>query len=152
VKKDGLMMANNLESNKKIVETLVKDVMINHDLGKLDSYMRDDYIQHLSRVPQGKEGFRQFFGNLLKAIPDLNYSVIKMIAEEDMVMIYVEVTGTHTGGEYWGKAATGNKLNCEAVDIYRIEEGMIAEHWAVIDTLEYARQLGIIELMMEQEN
>ena len=138
-------------NNRRIVETFVNDVFVNHDLSHLDSYMRDDYIQHNPDVPQGKKGFIDFFKQTFKAIPDFKYTLKKIVAESDLVMIYCTTSGTHTGGEWLGKQATGNKLDFNVVDIFRIQDGMIAEHWDVADTFELFKQVGIIERLMNED-
>jgi steroid delta-isomerase-like uncharacterized protein len=132
------------ENNKRIVETLVKTVFQKHDFSKLDEIMRDDYIQHNEDTPQGKAGFRQFFEQIFTAMPDFSYTLRKIIAEGDIVMIYSTTTATHKG-EWLGNPATGNKLDFNVVDIFRIEDGKIAEHWDVADTLKLFTQVGNIK-------
>ena len=138
--------------NREIVRTFCNDVFVNHDLSKLDSYMRDDYIQHNADVPQGKKGFMEFFEATFKAIPDFKYTLKKIVADGDLVMIYCTTSGTHTGGEWLGKPATGNKLDFNVVDIFRIQDGMIAEHWYVADTFSLFKQVGIIERLMTEDS
>jgi steroid delta-isomerase-like uncharacterized protein len=133
-----------LEKNKKVVETLCKTVFQKHDFGKLDEIMRDDYIQHNEDTPQGKAGFKQFFEQIFKAMPDFSYTMKKIIAEGDTVMMYSTTTATHKS-EWLGNPATGNKLNFDVVDIFRIENGKIAEHWDVADTLKLFTQVGKIK-------
>ena len=133
-----------LAKNKKLVETLCKTVFQEHDFSKLDVIMRDDYIQHNEDVPQGKAGFIQFFEQMFKAMPDFNYTVKRIIAEGDTVMLYATVTATHQG-EWLGNPPTGNKLNFDTVDIFRIEDGKIAEHWDVADTLKLFTQVGKVK-------
>jgi len=133
-----------LEKNKKVVETLCKTVFQKHDFGKLDEIMRDDYIQHNEDTPQGKAGFKQFFEQIFKAMPDFSYTMKKIIAEGDTVMMYSTTTATHKS-EWLGNPATGNKLNFDVVDIFRIEDGKIAEHWDVADTLKLFTQVGKIK-------
>ena len=143
-------MADNSRKNKRIVEEFYNDVFIGHDLSRLDEYMRDDYIQHNPDVKQGKAGFVEFFEETFRAVPDFKYTLKKMVAESDIVMAYSTTTGTHTGGVWLGKNATGNKLNFDAVDVFRVQDGKIAEHWDVADTFSLFRQLGIIERLMAQ--
>jgi len=131
--------------NHKIVETFCTDVFVRHDLSQLDDYMRDDYIQHNEDVPQGKAGFREFFINTFKALPDFRYNIKKIVAEGDIVMVYSTTTATHTSGKWLGQPPAGNRLNFNVVDIFRVENGMIAEHWDVADTLTLFTQLGIAE-------
>jgi len=136
---------NTPENNKEIVKNFATSVFVNHDLSTLDKYMRDDYIQHNADVPQGMEGFTQFFMATFKAIPDFRYDFKQFIAGDDLVAVYSTCSGTHTGGEWLGQAATGNRLDFDVVDIFRVENGMIAEHWDVADTLNLFRQIGSIE-------
>ena len=132
-------------NNKKLIETLCKIVFQEHDFSKLDEIMRDDYIQHNEDVPQGKDGFIQFFKQMFKVMPDFRYTPKKIVAEGDIVMMYSTTTATHLG-EWLGNPATGNKLNFNVVDIFRIEDGKIAEHWDVADTLKLFTQVGKIKL------
>jgi predicted SnoaL-like aldol condensation-catalyzing enzyme len=143
-------MADSIAKNREIVETFVNDVFVNHDLSRLDSYMRDDYIQHNPDVAQGKQGFVEFFEQTFRAMPDFRYTLMKIVAEGDLVMIYCTTSGTHTGGEWLEKQPTGNKLDFNVVDIFRIQNGMIAEHWDVADTFSLFSQLGIIERLMNE--
>ncbi len=65
-------MADTPKNNREIVESFYTDVFIRHDLSRLDKYMRDDYIQHNSDVPQGKAGFKQFFEATFRALMIVN--------------------------------------------------------------------------------
>jgi predicted SnoaL-like aldol condensation-catalyzing enzyme len=143
-------MADKSLKNKDVVARFYNDVFIHHDMTKLDTYMRDDYIQHNPDCPQGKAGFIEFFEVIFKAIPDFKYTLKKMVAEDDIVMAYSATTGTHTGGEWLGKKATGNSLDYNVVDIFRVQDGKIAEHWDVADTFTFFRQLGIIERLLKE--
>jgi steroid delta-isomerase-like uncharacterized protein len=133
-----------LEKNKKLVETLCKTVFQNHDFSQLDEIMRDDYIQHNPDTPQGKAGFIEFFKGIFRGLPDFSYTVKRIIAEGDIVVMYSTTTATHKN-EWLGNPPTGNKLNFDVVDIFRIEDGKIAEHWDVADTLKLFTQVGKVK-------
>jgi predicted SnoaL-like aldol condensation-catalyzing enzyme len=143
-------MSDKSKKNKDVVTKFYNDVFIRHDMSKLDSYMRDDYIQHNQDCPQGKAGFVEFFNVIFKAVPDFSYTLKKMAAEGDIVMAFSSTTGTHTGGEWIGKEADGAALDYDVVDIFRVQDGKIAEHWDVADTFTFFRQLGVIELRMKE--
>ena len=128
-------------NNKETVQRFCDDVFVNHDLSRLDEYMRDDYIQHNPDCPQGKAGFVQFFTEIFTAIPDFKYTLLKIIGENDLVFIYCRTTGTHKG-TWLGMPATGNHLDFNVVDIFRLEGGLIAEHWDVADTLTLFTTIG----------
>jgi predicted SnoaL-like aldol condensation-catalyzing enzyme len=137
-------------SSKDVVSRFYEDVFIRHDMSRLDTYMRDDYIQHNQDCPQGKTGFVQFFDEVFAAVPDFSYTLKRMIAEGDTVMAFSTTTGTHTGGEWIGQKATGSKLSYDVVDIFRVEDGKIAEHWDVADTFTFFCQLGVAERRMRE--
>jgi len=133
-----------LEQNKLAVSALCQTVFQNHDFSHLDEIMHDDYIQHNPDCPQGKEGFIRFFQEIFQGIPDFSYTPKMIIAEGDIVMMYSTTTGTHLG-EWLGSAPTGNRLNYDVVDIFRLEDGKIAEHWDVADTLKLFTQVGKVK-------
>ena len=135
---------SNEKENKETVKRFCNDVFGNHDFSNIDQYMRDDYIQHNEDVPQGKAGFLQFFRETFKAMPDFRYTVKEIVAERDLVWMYCTTTGTHTGGEWLGIKPTGNRLDFNVVDMFRLQDGKIAEHWDVADTYNLFSQLGRI--------
>jgi predicted SnoaL-like aldol condensation-catalyzing enzyme len=136
--------------NEDVVSRFYNDVFLRHDMSRIDEYMRDDYIQHNADCPQGKAGFLEFFDTIFKAVPDFSYALLKMAAEGDMVMTYSTTRGTHTGGEWLGQQATGAKLEFNVVDIFRLEDGKIAEHWDVADTFTFFSQLGIASRLLQE--
>ena len=81
---------------------------------------------------------------MFTAMPDFCYTINKIVAEGDTVMMYSTTTATHLG-EWLGNPPTGNQLNFDVVDIFRIENGKIAEHWDVADTLKLFTQVGKIK-------
>jgi predicted SnoaL-like aldol condensation-catalyzing enzyme len=131
-------------SNREVVSRFLSDVFVEHDMSRLDGYMRDDYIQHNPDCPQGKAGFLEFFDVIFRAMPDFHYTVKKVVADGDSVMAWVTTQGTHTGSDFLGQAASGNRVKFDAVDIFRMQDGLIAEHWDVADTFTFFSQLGIV--------
>ena len=132
-------------ANREVVERFLDDVFVRHDMSRLDEYMRDDYMQHNPDCPQGKAGFLEFFGVIFGAMPDFHYAVKRVVADGDLVMAWCTSLGTHTGGEFLGQAATGNAVKFDVVDIFRMQDGLIAEHWDVADTFTFFSQLGVVK-------
>lgn len=94
-------------------------------------------------APVGK-GLKRVLGGFLDAFPDLHLEIKFMIAEGDRLMAYISTTGTHTG-PFMGMPITGKKFRVNRTDIFRFnEEGKVAEHWAVFDTLGVMTQLGLL--------
>jgi predicted SnoaL-like aldol condensation-catalyzing enzyme len=131
-------------SNKAVVKKLIERVFIGHDLSVLDDVMRDDYIQHNDIAAQGKAGFIALFEQTFKAIPDFKYRINRLVAEDDFVVAYCTTIGTHNAGTWLDVAPKGGKLHFDVVDIFRVQDGKIAEHWDVADRLTLFSQLGVV--------
>ncbi len=132
------------DQNKIIVQKLINSVFINHDLSVLDDIMRDDYIQHNDIAAQGKAGFIALFEQTFKAMPDFKYQIIRLVAEDDIVVSYCISSGTHSGGVWLNIPPHGGKLHFDVVDLFRVQDGKIAEHWDVADRLTLFSQLGVV--------
>jgi predicted ester cyclase len=139
-----MTMAETLtETNKKVLGAFAESVFVNKDLSAVDQYMKADYIQNNPLVKQGASGFREFFETWFDAVPDWRYSLKMIIAEGDEVWVYGAYSGT-LGKEWLGISAKGQKYAFDSVDIFRLEEGKLAEHWDVMDIYGLFRQLGAI--------
>ena len=103
-----------------------------------------DYVDHEAPpgTPSGPEGANAVLRWLRGAFDDLSYEVYDAFGDGDRVALRVAQRGTHTG-EFMGKPATGKRFEIEAIHIYRIAEGKVAEHWAKRDDVGMARQLGL---------
>jgi predicted SnoaL-like aldol condensation-catalyzing enzyme len=130
------------QTNKKLVEAFCTQVIINHDMSNLDQFIREDYIQHNADCPQGRDGFIEFFTTIFQAVPDFSYSIKQIISEGDFVWVYSRTTGTHTGSPWLGVQPSGRRLDFDVIDMFRLQDGKIAEHGDVADTYTFFSQLG----------
>lgn len=135
------------EKNKMIVRDFYEVVFQKHDLGAVDRFMHDDYIQHNPDVAQGMTGFIEFHINFFKAIPDHRATINTIVADGDLVFVYNTITGTHTGEGFLTYPPTGNKIQYDVVDMFRLKDGKLAEHWDVADTRALFFQVGAIKLL-----
>lgn len=134
-----------VDTNRDVVTRFLDDVFVRRDMTRLDEYMRDDYIQHNPDCPQGKTGFLEFFDVIFRALPDFHYVVKKVVADGDLVMAWCTTMGTHTGGDFLGQSPSGSSVKFDVVDIFRMQDGKIAEHWDVADTFTFFSQLGVVD-------
>lgn len=132
------------ELNKALLGQFAAEVFEKKDFSNLDSMMHENYIQHNPLVAQGSAGFKQFFTTWFDAVPDWQYKLEKLVAEGDTVWAYGSYSGTHQK-EWLGIPASNSAYRMQAVDIFRIENGKLAEHWDVIDTYGLFKQLGVID-------
>jgi steroid delta-isomerase-like uncharacterized protein len=103
-----------------------------------------DHEQGLPGQPDGREGVHFFVNATRTAFPDLRpKSMEPMLAEGDLEAGRVILTGTHQG-ELMGVPASGKTVEFESIDIIRLEDGKVAEHWGVTDTMSLMQQIGAI--------
>jgi predicted SnoaL-like aldol condensation-catalyzing enzyme len=138
------MAENVTESNKKVIGTFAEAVFVKKDLTAVDRYMRADYIQHNPLVKQGASGFKEFFSAWFASVPNWNYTLKKLVAEGNEVWVYGTYAGT-LKEDWLGIPAAGQAYAFDAVDIFRIQDGKLAEHWDVMDIYGLFKQLGAIK-------
>jgi predicted ester cyclase len=71
------------------------------------------------------------------------FAVEDIVAEGDRVVVRWSNSGRHVG-DFLGMPPTGHSYAIAGIDIYRIEDGQLAEHWHVIDQLAMLQQLGLV--------
>jgi steroid delta-isomerase-like uncharacterized protein len=113
------------------------------DFSGLVDLMREDYIQHNRLVGQGRKGFQEFFEAWFNASPDFKYELKQIVSEGDKVWAHGTYSGTHNG-DWLGVPTTGKFYTFDAVDIFRVQDGKLAEHWDVLDVYSLFKQLGAI--------
>ncbi|MNV73979.1 SnoaL-like polyketide cyclase [compost metagenome] len=75
------------------------------------------------------------------AFPDQNSTVESIIGQGTLVVVRLRMTGTHLG-VFRGTEASHNRVDVRLYREYRLEDGKIAEHWALFDTASLFRQIG----------
>lgn len=138
--------ASEQQSNdpKAVLAAFGKAIFVEKNFDRLPELMHEDYIQHNPLVEAGRDGFQTFFESWFAASPDFQYELKQIISEDDTVWAHGTYSGTHDG-DWLGVPATGKVYSFDAVDIFRIEDGKLAEHWDVLDAYTLFKQLGTIE-------
>ena len=108
--------SNSTEANKALVLAGIKGVFIDRDPSAVDRLFSADYRQHNPQIPTGPAAIKALLGNLSR---DFKYEPGLVMADGD----YVSIHGRYTG---WGAKSM------IAVDIFRVANGKIAEHWDVM--------------------
>lgn len=108
------------EKNKKIVTDFYNGVFIKHQVKEYsDRYIGSKYIQHNPHVTDGKAPFVNYFSQYFKQNPQAKNSIKRAIAEDDLVVLHVHSTENE------------QDIGTAIVDIFRVENGKIVEHWDV---------------------
>ena len=116
-----------LEAKKEVVLGFYKTAFIDKDPEKaLRLYGGDYYTQHNPRVRDGKEAFLEYAKVRVVVNPGRKLSIRRVIAEGDLVVLHTQSVFTP------GDAAYPQSPNGVAtVDIFRLENGKVVEHWDV---------------------
>jgi steroid delta-isomerase-like uncharacterized protein len=133
------------DTPSSVVRRFVEEYQTGADERAFAELMHPDVVDH-SRPPgiaEGAEGVRQQFDGFRAAFPDFRATILDQIAEGDRVVTRKVFHGTHLG-ELQGIPATGREVEIHVIDIVRVADGRIVEHWNVVDRLGLMQQLGAV--------
>ncbi|MFP5260349.1 MAG: ester cyclase [Blastocatellia bacterium] len=131
------------EHNIKIVRGWVKNVFNRQSQVDVPDYKaRNNYKTHtpFPGTTPDVPGFLNAFNTVLAAFPDFQFDIDEIIAKENIVVVRGTWTGTHKG-DYMGIPPTGKKVAVTRLDMLKVENGMIVEHWGFGDDWNKIRQL-----------
>ena len=133
------------EDNKAIVRHYLEEAWNKGNVGILDELMAPTYARYMSgqASPLSREGQKQRITTFHRALPDLHLTIEDLIAEGDKVVFRVTVRGTQEGA-LMGISPTGKQVSVTAIDIARVADGKIVEHWGQMDMLGLLQQLGAL--------
>ena len=103
------------------------------------NFKRHDLAGALPEV-SGTDGPVNLVQMVLRAIPDLHYEIQQIIAKDNRVVVHLRGTGTHRG-EFLGVAGTGKRMEWNAINTYRFEDGKVIESWQLLDVWGLMRQM-----------
>jgi predicted ester cyclase len=130
---------------KDVVRRFVDDYQTAADDSAFDELMHPDVLDH-SRPPgvsEGAAGVREQFDDFRAAFDGFRATIHDQIAESDMVVTRKVFHGTHTG-PFQGIEPTGRDVEIGVIDIVRVRDGRIVEHWNCVDRLGLLIQLGVM--------
>ena len=112
------MSKSHEEKNQSIVLEAFETLFNERDYGKALNFWSPQYIQHSAHIPPGRDGLFE----LVKNVPTtMRYENQLTVANGDFVMLHGRFSGLGSGVPSW-----------VVVDIVRMENGVLAEHWDVI--------------------
>jgi len=112
-----------LEANKRIATEFYDAAINRKDFAAASQYLGSSYRQHNPTAADGAEGLRAFIDFLKTRFPNQRGEIKRVVAEGDLVVLHVHST---RGDDTPGRAI---------VDIFRIENGKVVEHWDVIQDI-----------------
>jgi predicted ester cyclase len=133
------------ERSKAVIRRFVEEVQNQKNWDVFDE-LNDPEFVNLSAppgVPADREGGKMYLSGFMNAFPDCRFEIDDMIAEGDQVVTKKTFTGTHTV-DFGEIPPTGKSVTLQFVDIMRVRDGRIVEHWLCMDQLRFMQQLGLI--------
>ena len=103
------------------------EFFVDRDIDSLDAFVRPTYIQHNPQIPDGVQGVQGFFAGTLEAIPGYTPRARRWAAQGDFVAVLYQSGFLPTDDDKTGIAI---------VDLWRVEDGEIVEHWDVLEFLD----------------
>lgn len=108
------------EANLKLVLDMFEHVLNPMDSSAVDRFIAADYIQHNQGAAPGRDGLKAFLDMIKEATPDAVHDVKRAFVDGDHVTVHYNVR------------RTSDDLGWAVMDIFRIADGKIAEHWDVM--------------------
>jgi steroid delta-isomerase-like uncharacterized protein len=133
------------ESNKAIVNRMVMECQSAGDLSLIDELFSPDFVNHalFPGMSTDRDGVRMLFQLFHDVFEGFHVEIHEHLAEGDKVFTYKTLHGTHRA-DFLGVPATGKTVSIDVMDVLRVEDGMLAEHWNVVDVAGLMRQLGVL--------
>jgi steroid delta-isomerase-like uncharacterized protein len=122
------------ERNKAVVRRWIEEFKTGGDESVSDEVRSPHFVNHSAPpgAPTGPEAGKLAFQAMRSAFPDLHVTIEDMLAEADRVVTRQTFSGTHRG-EWLGVPATGRAVSWAVIDIVRLDDGRLVDHWAVAD-------------------
>lgn len=108
------------EANLALVLAMFEHVLSPMDSGAVDRFIAPGYIQHSQLAPPGRDALKTFLDTIREQTPDAVHDVKRAFVDGDHVTVHYHV-------RRWP-----DDKGWAVIDIFRIEDGLIAEHWDVM--------------------
>ena len=141
------------DASGELVRGMFERVFNDRDLDACDELFASHYIEHAIApfgteepdVVDGPEHMRNVVSWLVEQHPDIVMNVESLVADGDTVAVRVWSEGTNLGMLNGVIPPTGRRFAGWQSHWYRVENGKLAEHWAVRDDLGTMLQLGVLQ-------
>ena len=125
--------SSTLEANKALLRRYKAGILNDRDIDALGEVASVDYLDHAALPGQapGLEGLKERVAIIWRTF-DPSWTIDEAIAERDIVVLRWHLTGRHRR-DFAGIPATGKPCVLRGIDIYRVRDGKMCEHWNVVD-------------------
>jgi predicted ester cyclase len=133
-----------IETNKALVRRFYDQVLNGRRVEAIDELAVAGYDEHdpLPGQREGRDGLKDRVSMLVEGLAPA-FTIEDVVAEGDRVVVRWTNSARHVG-DFLGIPPTGRSCAIAGIDIYRLQDGRLAEHWHVIDQLAMLQQLGLM--------
>lgn len=120
----------------------------------VDDLCAPDLVEHQFRptngdTPDAVEQVKDAIRSLHQAVPDISFTIEDSVEQDDKIWVRVRMQGTATG-PFFGPPSN-RRLDLTVIDIARVINGRIVEHWGVPDRFAMLVQTGVLERLTQTE-
>lgn len=130
-------------TNETIYRRLIEEGFNQGNLAVADELFAPNAREHQRGSEDGPEGAKKTITYLRSAFPDFKITIDEVMVSGEMVWVRQKGGGTNLGS-FAGHPPTGRKAFIDVIDVCRIQDGKIVEHWGVPDQLGMMMALGLI--------
>jgi predicted ester cyclase len=130
------------EQNKQIARRIIDEVFSKHNMALIDVYFDPGFVEHQFGLQPDLEGMKPHLQSLFQAFPDYRLTIEEMVADGDRVWLRLTGIGTNSGG-FMGPP-NGKSFKITTMEIMRLKDGRVVEHWGVADRFALMAQLGLL--------
>jgi steroid delta-isomerase-like uncharacterized protein len=106
-----------------------------------DEFIHSEYNNHNAYVEPGPAGVKAFFRHYLDAFPDTKVAIEDVIEEGGRISARFTYNGTFTN-TFMGYPSNSAAIQMRSIDIWRVKDGKLVEHWDELNLLEVFQQIG----------
>ena len=131
------------ERNKTLIRSFIEEIFNEHNLSSIEKYFGGTSIPGRPQAGKGAVGSKQFIEEFFKAFPDWRATIEHIFAENDLVVVFLNGSGTHKG-EFNGRPPTNKPVKISSAELYKVENDRITGHWYVMDQLNLLKQTAAL--------
>ena len=128
--------------NKLLARRFLEEVVNKGAVDRLSEFLAPEYVAPILGIA-GIDQARDHLLAFRHCYPDLVVTVEGQVAEGDIVATWYVMRGTHLGA-FQGVPGTGKKITLRAVNVQKIRDGRVVEHWGGSNSLEALLELGLV--------
>ena len=130
------------ERDKTLIRSFINENFNEHNPSSNEKYFAKESVEVSPHKGNVSEGFKQLISEFFKAFPDWRATIEHIVAENNLVVVFLNGSGTHKG-EFHGIPPTNKLVNIRSSELYKIVNGRISGHWYVFDQLNLLTQVGV---------